>query len=406
MTSIDKLNLNIDILKIFFSSLRWQDYLDLALTTLFIYFIFWFLRRTKSWRAFFSILFLFFLYVLSYWLNLSVTYKFLGNIAGVLIIILVLIFQDEIRRIFYLIGSWGKKVDYSSYFIDKLKETVFEMAKNKTGALIVIPGKEDIHPYFINKGFEANAKFSKPLLLSIFDDSSPGHDGAVILDGEIIKEFGVYLPLSKDIKQTKNYGTRHSAGLGITEKTDALSIIVSEEKGKVSIAHHKKLKEVNEDEFLNILGNFIKSLSKEKGKNENFLLKAKRNLWLIFVSLILSSALWVIIIYPNLGIVQKSFVVPLEFINVEKGYIVSDIRPQEVVATFSGRNQDFKFLDPASLKISIDLKQNKTLGKNKFNLSKEYLKYPSSLILLDLKPDVVQFVVNKVEEENISNKKD
>lgn len=386
-----------ETLKIFFSNLRWQDILDIFITAILIYFLFWFLKRTKSLRAFISVLILFFFYVFSYWLNLAVTYRILQSLAGVLIIILVVIFQGEIRRIFYLIGSWGRKVDYTSEFVERLRDVVFKMAKNKTGALIIMPGKEDPSPYFVNKGIVVEARFSEPLILSIFDDSSPGHDGAVVLDGEIIKEFGVHLPLSQDKRQLKNFGTRHSAGLGIAEKTDVLSIIVSEEKGTVSIAHNKKLKEVKEEEFISILNDFIKSLKKEElaGNKSPLIENLRKNFALIFTSLFLAFGVWAIVSYPNLGIVQKHFIVPIEFTNIQKGLSVSDVKPIEVVATFSGRSQDFELLEPGNLKINIDLSKFDKIGKHKVNLRKEYLKYPTSLILVDLNPDFVQFnIVN------------
>ena len=391
---------NITSLNIILKSIQIRDIFDILLTSFLIYFLFWFLNKTKSLRAIFIAFGVFLLYILTYFLNFSLTYKILQTLVGSFFVILIIIFQDEIKRIFYFINIKKRDVqELSKHFIEDLVTAVFKMAEQKTGALIVIPGHEVISPHTTG-GLSLNADFSIPLILSIFDDSSPGHDGAIILEGHKIKEFSVHLPLSNDIEQLAGFGTRHRAGLGISEKTDCLTIIVSEERGTVSLAQNGKLKIVKEkDELKREIEDFIKNLPAHKPVVTKNLFKAffKSHLWFFLASVAFSSFIWLVTSYPSLGIIQKNFSVPVQLINVNPNVNITDLKPIEVVATFSGREQDFNLLGESSLKVIIDLKKFDLIDKEYVvvRLKKEDIIYPKSLNLVDFTPEIVSFKIKK-----------
>jgi len=391
---------NITSLNIILKSIQIRDIFDILLTSFLIYFLFWFLNKTKSLRAIFIAFGVFLLYILTYFLNFSLTYKILQTLVGSFFVILIIIFQDEIKRIFYFINIKKRDVqEFSKHFIEDLVTAVFKMAEQKTGALIVIPGHEVISPHTTG-GLSLNADFSIPLILSIFDDSSPGHDGAIILEGHKIKEFSVHLPLSNDIEQLAGFGTRHRAGLGISEKTDCLTIIVSEERGTVSLAQNGKLKIVKEkDELKREIEDFIKNLPAHKPVVTKNLFKAffKSHLWFFLASVAFSSFIWLVTSYPSLGIIQKNFSVPVQLINVNPNVNITDLKPIEVVATFSGREQDFNLLGESSLKVIIDLKKFDLADKEYVvvRLKKEDIIYPKSLNLVDFTPEIVSFKIKK-----------
>jgi len=404
------LDFDIGDIKFIFSNIKINDIFDILIVTCFIFVLFWFLRKTKSLKIILGFLFFLILYIFSSWFNFSLTYKILQSLAGILVIILVVIFQEELRRMFYFLSNYQKHSldNFNSSFLKELGETVFNLARNKVGALILIPGKEPIFPH-ISGGTLANANFSSPLLLSIFDNSSPGHDGAVVLDlvNSKIKLFGVHLPLSKNLLALKDFGTRHSAGLGIAEKTDALSIIVSEEKGVVHIARNGKMHLISDEKGLEeAIKNFLSYLGQTKEKKKKlifFLNQIKTNFLFIVISLFLAFSIWGIVSYPNLGIVQKSFIVPIEFVNISPSYAVGQSKPIEVIATFRGHSQDFKLLDQSNLKAIVDLSNFNQVGSYKVTLSSENLKYPSSLSLVDLNPNVVNFklvILNSSQTQN------
>ena len=322
-------------LRYIFSSLQFQDIFDILFTAFLIYLLFWFLRRTKSLPVIFGVLIFLIVYLISYSFRFSLTYKILQTFIGAFIVVLVIIFQEEIKRFFYFLGSVKfKKIHLFSISetLNTLGDTIFMMANRKIGALIVLLGKESIDPY-VSGGIEINAKISPPLILSIFNPSGPAHDGALIIEGNEIKKFGVYLPLSKDLKQLKNYGTRHRAGLGISEKTDSLCVIVSEEKGTVSVAQDGVFKNINDkSELKETLSLFFSSLTQEPNRKiaKGIFSFIKRNVLLAVASLIVSFLMWLGISYPNLGIIQKNFIVPIELTNVNSNYVVENLKPLEV----------------------------------------------------------------------------
>ena len=414
---ISFLNFNPISLRIFLTSLQFKDILDILFTAVLVYVLLWFLRKTKSLPAILGVIVLLIMYALSYWLNFSLTYKILQTLIGAFIVILAVIFQDEIKRFFYFIGSVSLKrnnVVLTPQTIDSLIDTLFIMANYRIGALIVIPGKESIKPY-VTGGINLDAQFSNPLILSLFDPHSPGHDGAVVLENNKVQKFAVYLPLSKDLIQLKNYGTRHRAGLGMSEKTDALSLIVSEEKGTVSVAQDRILKIThNKEELALIINKFLRSLHQESRSQSfgQFWRSLRGNLLFAGLSFIFAASVWLIISYPNLGIIQKNFILPIEFTNIDTKVVVENVKPLEVIATFSGRNQDFKLLDPSLLKITMDITEMTEPDKYTITLNKSNLKYPSSLSLISLDPTKVQFKIVlktenllKMETTTTTNKK-
>ncbi|MEK7120286.1 MAG: DNA integrity scanning protein DisA nucleotide-binding domain protein, partial [Patescibacteria group bacterium] len=151
---------------------------------------------------------------------------------------MVIIFQKEIRRLLEIIGVWGiqrKMTVPADLTLLSVSEAARYFVSHKIGSLIVFPGQEPLER-FLEGGTDLNGEVSTALLTSIFDDSSPGHDGAVIIKGNKLKKFAVHLPLGENIEAVKNFGTRHRAALGLAEKTDALCVVTSEEKGTISVA--------------------------------------------------------------------------------------------------------------------------------------------------------------------------
>ena len=129
----------------------------------------------------------------------------------------------------------------SELIIGHIVRAIEQLIKNRAGALIVLPADQPIDR-FTEGGVILNGRLPTPLLLSIFDPSSPGHDGAIVVEGDRVKKFGVHLPLAEKYQMYGNIGTRHRAGLGISEVSDAFTIIVSEERGTITIAHMGELK--------------------------------------------------------------------------------------------------------------------------------------------------------------------
>ena len=191
----------------------------------------------------------------------------LDKFISVGFLVLVILFQDEIRRFLMALGShrgWkflgklfskkGENQENEGKFIAPVVLACMNMARKKTGALIVIEQKFVLNEY-IATGILLDAIVSAPLLVQIFEHNLPLHDGAVVIRGNRITAATCYLPLSENKTISKELGTRHRAGLGISEVTDALTVIVSEETGQVSLTKDGQLyRNVNSDKLRELLG--------------------------------------------------------------------------------------------------------------------------------------------------------
>src|SRR5512143_2197336 len=213
------------------------DFLDIALVTTFVYSAIALLRHTQARLVAGGIVVLMTLFIIAQALDLRLTTWLLQGFFAVFLIILVVIFQEELRQLFERLALWGLRrgtpAAPSFGTADVLAGTLADLARSRTGALVVLVGAQPVERH-LHGGLELGGHLSEPLLKSIFDTSSPGHDGAVVVKKDSIVRFAAQLPLSTDFKQLRGTGTRHSAALGLAERTDALCIVVSEERGTIS----------------------------------------------------------------------------------------------------------------------------------------------------------------------------
>ena len=221
------------------------DAVDIALVSVLMYSVYSLFRGTRAARVLVGVTVVGGLYLIARYLDLGLTVKILQAFFAVIIIALIVLFQDEFKRLFERIGdNWriskariegGHVVSSLERRIQVLVDTVSDLANQRIGALIVVERSTSVLD-LLTGGIPLNGQLSESIIKSIFDPHSQGHDGAVIISGDTITRFACHLPLSTDMEQTADFGTRHAAGLGIAERTDALSIVVSEERGSVAVA--------------------------------------------------------------------------------------------------------------------------------------------------------------------------
>lgn len=237
-----------------FISIRFLDILDILLVSFLLYQIYNLIRGTTAINIFIGIFSLYLLWLLVKALNMSLLSSILGQVIGVGVIALLIVFQQEIRRFLLIISTRyirTRKFSLDKIFtftdsnekkvnIDAIVNACSNMSAFKTGALIAISKKSDLLS-FIKTGDILNADTSSRLLESIFFKNSPLHDGAVIIKEDRIAAARCVLPASESTQLSPKFGMRHRAALGITEKTDAIVIIVSEETGAISFAKEDDL---------------------------------------------------------------------------------------------------------------------------------------------------------------------
>jgi hypothetical protein len=270
--------------------------------------------------------------------------------------------------------------------VEILVRTVTDLAHEKVGALIILKGQDTILRH-INAGWDLNGELSEPVLKSLFDPHSAGHDGAVIIDGGRILQFGCHLPLSKDLKKIPHGGgTRHAAGLGLAELTDALCLIVSEERGTISIARFGELEVVPDPEKLNlILERFYEETSPHQQEEEqNIVVK---NWPEKAVAGVITVALWFFFVYEA-RLTYKAVRVPVEYINVPTEMELLSIEPTTVEVTLSGPHRNFYFLGEKRVRVVINLVNQKDGFRSRL-IQKSNVIFPENLQLESVIPEKV-----------------
>jgi diadenylate cyclase len=232
-------------------SLRWQDLFDIVLLSLIFYRILLLIRGTRTIPMLMGFVLLLALYLVSLILNLEATQLLLDNLGQSLVLVLVVLFQTDIRNALAQIGVFTLFREGNQQkrdVVDSILQACLVMTEKRIGALIVFEQEVGLKNYS-DRGTQLNATVSEPLLLSIFHPSSPLHDGAVIINtkGDLLAAHCI-LPVSMNSRLSSFLGTRHRAAIGLTEETDAAVLIVSEERKEISLSYRGQLiRGANED---------------------------------------------------------------------------------------------------------------------------------------------------------------
>ena len=288
------------------------DIIEILLIAFSMYYIIKTVQGTRAWVIIKGVAILFVFYILAYALQLTVIVSIFESIILFIGIAIVIIMQQDIRKLIEMIGSRDINITIngliSSVFkkhenvnyrltdstIQEIVKGCFIMSKAKTGALIVIEKNIPLREY-AESGIAVNADITSQLLINIFEHNTPLHDGAVIIQNNRITAATCYLPLSENKKINKDLGTRHRAGIGMTEETDSLVVIVSEETGSVSVSRGGELlHNIDRETLAEELRNIQKIYDKSDGKSKRALLS--NNFAMKLASLCGSIALWLLVI--------------------------------------------------------------------------------------------------------------
>ncbi|MBP6941234.1 MAG: diadenylate cyclase CdaA [Syntrophorhabdaceae bacterium] len=219
---------------------RWQDILDILVVAFIVYKTFLLIKGTRAIQLIVGFIIVLFVFYLAKTLELFTLSWIFNSFVGSIILVIVVIFQSDIRRVLVALGRspFFKKITYvqETLFYDELTNACTVMGKRKNGALIVIEREVGLEE-FMEIGIRLDAEVNTELIVSIFQGASPLHDGAMIIREGRIRAAGCVLPLTTDEDLDKSLGTRHRAAIGITEVTDAFAVVVSEEHGTISHAY-------------------------------------------------------------------------------------------------------------------------------------------------------------------------
>ncbi|MGA2331367.1 MAG: diadenylate cyclase [Syntrophales bacterium] len=378
-------------------SLRIQDILDIAIISIAISFLLIWIKDRASRFVFIGISLLGFIYVIAKFFQLYLTTVVLQGFFAILLFVLVVIFQEDLRRFFErlaILGIIRKKIQRTTSHgqtSEIIAQTVADLARKHIGALIVIQGSDPLDRH-LSGGVELNGTLSEPLLESIFDPHSVGHDGAVVIDGNVVTRFGCHLPLSPNASRYKNLGLRHTAALGLSERSDAISIVVSEERGTICIAEGERIKEVSASALKGVLVTYYTSKApvKKPGPLARWL---KENTKEKVIAIILACILWMIFGYQRESI-QKDFTIPVEYLNTPPEWVIEEPKISEAKVMLVGPPQAFQILNMDALKISLNLSQIQE-GRQDIVLTKDMIDAPSNLTIVGIKPSRITVIASR-----------
>lgn len=369
---------------------------DIILMSMIVYGVYlWFKRR----RAFFvlaGIGIVGLIYLTAHQFNLILTSFVLQSFFTVILVALIIIFQEELKYFFEQVAVWSLNRKFgrsrpqgATKAVDMLVHTLADLAEARIGALIVLKGKATIDRH-VAGGFDLNGEMSEPLIKSIFDPHSVGHDGAMVIDGDRVVRFGGQLPLSHNFTVNGRGGMRHAAALGISEVSDALCLVVSEETGKISVASGGKLDPMGDPgeagRLRSTLEAFYSDLApvRKGGLLRNLFFKNFREK---VASVLLTIALWFAVVYET-RYIHKSFVLPVEYMDPSAELYVESVEPKEVTVTYSGPRYAFQLLDPKEMRVILKL-YNFGEGMWTVSLSDANVTVPKETVFEDIDPAMV-----------------
>ena len=251
-----------ELFQIDFNKFRLIDLVDILIVAYIIYRLLSLMKGTRSAQMITGLILVFSLAFVAFWFQLEGLMWLFTNLATVGFIVLVIIFQPELRgmlaqmghsRLFRMLGKFeGSKIT------DEISRAAIRLAELKYGGLIVIERMVGLKN-FIETGKILNAQLSSEVITTLFTPYTPLHDGAIIVSGEYLSAAACTLPLTKNPRFRKLYGMRHKAAIGVTEESDAIAVVVSEETGEISIAYQGMLNRgIDRNEFRNVLAQYFK----------------------------------------------------------------------------------------------------------------------------------------------------
>jgi len=255
-----------------------KNFLEIAIITIVIYEVLVWIKNTRAWTLLKGILFILAFFLMAAVLELDTILWLLEKISYIAVTAILVIFQPELRKALEQLGSKNvltglfsqedekKNEAFTEKTINELVRASFEMGKVKTGALMVIERTTPLNE-IERTGIEVDGIVTSQLLINIFEHNTPLHDGAVVIRGNRVTAATCYLPLSDNMAISKDLGTRHRAAVGVSESTDSITLVVSEETGRVSVASDGRLRRISDpDELRSLLQILVKREDTSTGR--------------------------------------------------------------------------------------------------------------------------------------------
>ena len=376
------------------TNLRVQDVVDILFLVMVAYHLYLWFQGSKALKALVGLLVLGIVYTAARIWGLFLTTWAFQILWQVLVIMIIILFQSEIRQVLERVNPLGtiglRRFSKPGEWVSGFVKAVFALASRKIGALIIIERIDRVQEW-ITEGQSLDGEPTSELLTSIFQKDSPLHDGAVLISGGRVKEVACYLPLSPDEGLPKEWGTRHRAALGLSQRCDAWVVVVSEERGEVSVARGGEMIHVETQEKL---GQIVRealapvAVSKKTWWEKTRLLVTNR--WRAKAgALILVSLLW--LIFAGQQDFERTIFVPVETQNLPVGMEVMEPLDPRIQITVRGLRKDASVLSERNVLARIDLSMSK-YGRRVFPVTHDQILLPNERIqVVKIEPSALEF---------------
>ena len=376
----------------FFSTIRWQDLVDIIINSYILFRVYVLFQGTNAFRVLVGITSLWIFQEVAASIGLILTSWAVRGITTAAAIIIIVVFRNEIRAALQVRNLkaflWGSPNREFATPAEVITESVYQMGRKRIGALMVFPGKEDLTEV-IHGGIAWDGTVSQEMLVSIFWPKNPVHDGAIIIRGNRVAEVGVLLPLSQRQDLPTFYGTRHRAAAGLAERTDALVVAVSEERGRVTAAKDNWIKPIAQPEELSQL------LRKHLNIGDRLPAHQKRERLKLTLAAVLSlfimTGIWFGFTRSHDTIIALN--VPLEFVNRPPSFEILDSSVDEVRVQLYGSSALIRSLKSGQVQVGVDLSKA-TEGRNIFPITQDNIILPPGVFLNKVQPSTIEVTLD------------
>jgi len=382
----------------FFTGLRWQDALDILLNAYILFRLYVLFRGTNVFRVLFAVFVLWLFNRTAMSLGLVITNWAMQGVITIATFIVIIIFRNEISNVIQSNDLksfvWGIPRRQTHTPVSTIAEGIFALARERIGALVVLPMKQGVER-IVQGGVPMDARLSREVLISLFWPDNPLHDGAAVVQGDRIVSAGVILPLSRREDLPSQFGTRHRAALGVSQLTDALVIVVSEERGVVTLCVDGQALEVADQDDLEAR---LQVRMGEKGLKKGLRQQSLELLTAGLICLFAVSGLWLSFSKGMESL--ASFDVPIEFSNPEPKKEILSSSASKIKVLVSGASPLVNAVKPEQVKIILDLSQAE-VGKIRFPVTPEHITLPPGISLKKIEPESIALALDTLVEKTL-----
>ena len=377
----------------------WRDVVDILFLTLVAYQLYQWFSETRALRVLIGLVALGGIYSLAKLWGLFLTTWVFQILWQVLLILLLILFQSEIRQVLEKVSPLrylrSRRREYRGTFAADLTGALFDLAAEKTGAMVVLT-RDDNPAQLIHAGQKVMAIPDPMLIKSIFNHHAPSHDGAVIISRDRLTHMGCILPLSESQDIPEQYGTRHRAALGLAEMTDAVCLVVSEERSEVTSVVGGQIKRWDDPESLQVQlkewmgGPEIQVPTLQRFLEEFFIHNWKRKL----SAFALVSICWLVLASHQEG--KVFFSTTVHYTNQTAQYAVSQDSTRKVDLALSGRQSQLNSIQQEDVRVNVDLSRL-TQGRHSISLSDKNVYLPAGIKVDSITPPKVEVILTRIQ---------